>query len=365
MKIILLLSLFWTTISCTNLNVFRSPSSTINLSGTYLGSAKYKRGRKGVNRPAVRIYFKEIEGEEGSYHAVLLEYVDLIGMSPQFISSTVTPAANKVIGYLKNITRKVAAYKVIPTGHGTYEMIRLSVSGNEVQAISNNNSTLVLDSNASAENPLSNAKIMISKSGEEAQIRFASPEDDERDRLGLQYGMASKIYKLASLKSTWRDNYLTGDYLAAYAKLDDKVLDLSRDNGQMRADFTINLEQGYYQKDIVKGWRTVGKKGELITGAARENIFTSRKSAYISGPFNVTKADEGIFVFEAMKDARPPHNDAHHVEGRIGLFIDIFDRSAQGQDVVELILINPKDSEDFLMYYEHPDNGEGDSEESN
>ena len=47
------------------------------------------------------------------------------------------------------------------------------------------------------------------------------------------------------------------------------------------------------------------------------------------------------------------------VEGRICLFIDVFDASAAlNQKVVEIAFINPKDPEDFLMYYEHPDNAD-------
>ena len=47
----------------------------------------------------------------------------------------------------------------------------------------------------------------------------------------------------------------------------------------------------------------------------------------------------------------------------MALFLDVFDASKTKlkQDVVELVFVDSKDTKDFLMYYEHPDNGEGKS----
>jgi hypothetical protein len=64
-----------------------------------------------------------------------------------------------------------------------------------------------------------------------------------------------------------------------------------------------------------------------------------------------------MFIFKSV-DAE--ESTKKIVEGRIGLFIDIFDATKSlNQDVVELCLIDSENPEDFLMYYEHPDNGEG------
>ena len=61
--------------------------------------------------------------------------------------------------------------------------------------------------------------------------------------------------------------------------------------------------------------------------------------------------------YPSPKYAKKYFHDTQHVTNRIGLFIDIFDATiSRNEDVVELALVNPNNSRDFLMYYEHPDN---------
>ena len=91
----------------------------------------------------------------------------------------------------------------------------------------------------------------------------------------------------------------------------------------------------------------------------RERIFTNKKSAYIHGRFKVTEPRDGMFIFKPLQIKGNNLVNERFVEGRIGVLIDIFDNSAHGQDVVELIMVNTRKPTDFLMYYEHPDNGDG------
>ena len=83
-----------------------------DLDGTYLGVSRYRPIHKGPNRAATRIYLHEIEGERGSYHMVLLEYVNLLKMAPQYVVANKIPKFSKVVGYLKEITKKISVHKV-------------------------------------------------------------------------------------------------------------------------------------------------------------------------------------------------------------------------------------------------------------
>jgi len=348
--IIPLLLLFF--FSCSNTSFFRGPSSASSLDGTYLGYAKYGLGRKGPNKPAVRIYLQELEEERGSYNAVLLEYIDLKKMAPQYASSTYTPRLNKVIGYLNAITKKITAYRLSPLGNNKFEMRKLrAVNGKIIAANTTENSQLILSEKAPSGSPFQGAQITTSKDGESAPITFPFEGEEQEGRVGQHYSMAKLIYTKGDLDSTWRKKYLTGDYLAAYGKVDDKVLDLSSSNGKMRADFTINFKNGY---DV--------KRKRTLHSTKRERIFTNRKSAYLKGPYTVTEPEDGMFLFEKMGEGAT-HSNSDYVINRIGLFIDVFDaQRSRNQDVVELVLLNNDDPEDFLMYYEHPENGEGDRE---
>lgn len=91
--------------------------------------------------------------------------------------------------------------------------------------------------------------------------------------------------------------------------------------------------------------------------AERAKMFTNKQSAFLKGNFSVSEPRDGMFLFNTVKATK---STKAIVEGKIGLFIDIFDATkALGQDVVELCLINTDDPKDFLMYYEDPANGEG------
>jgi hypothetical protein len=308
------------------------------LTGTYLGASQYEIGHKGPNRPAVRLYLHPIKAKGESYHAVVLEHVNLLKMAPQYLASQKLPKLNKMIGYLKHIVKRISAYKVTPTGKkGVYKMLPLKVSGNKIEANSKANpSLLTLSKEKNLKNPLEGAHISASKNGEPAPIKFPVTSD-KKIKYGMQYTLADFIYTSKKLDSTWRKKYLNGRYLAAYHKKNDVVLILSTDSGKSSADFIINSKQS--------------------KGPKRQKDFTNSKSAFIEGTYSISEPQDGMFLFSPNKGKQ---KDSKHVKGRIGLFIDIFDATkALNQDVVELALIDPKNPEDFLMYYEHPDNGEG------
>lgn len=326
--------------SCSSTKDYRTVASTEkDISGTYVGVANYKIGRDGPNKAAIRIYLQEIEGEKGQYHAILLEYVNLLKMAPSYVSSNKTPAISKKVGFLKNITRNISAYKVIPTGkEGTFEMWPLVVAGDRIEAKQTGKPRiLTLSSGESLPDALAGATISSVRADEPQEIFF--PKDNDEKINGVQYGVAKLTYSKAKLESTWRKNFLPGPYLATYGNLIDVVLELSGTDNNQLAQFKIN-------ENFTK-----------LSEKKRKKMFTNEKSAFLKGDFSVSEPLDGMFLFNSVNaDAKTESI----VKGKIGLFIDIFDATKSlNQDVVELALIDSEKPEDFLMYYEHPNNGEG------
>ncbi len=327
--------------SCSSFGPSRNPSSVgPQLSGDYLGVSQYKWGHKGPNRAASRIYLQEVENEPGSYHAVLIEYVNLLRMAPTYVAANKLPIANKAIGYLKNITQKIETFKVVPNydKEGTYNLYELHIVDGKIEAkITEKPRQLVLSKSAKAEKPLEGAVITSNKDGQPKEIFF--PMKDDKKNNGVQYHLANFVYEKVGLDSTWRKNYLPGPYLSAYGRRDDVVLKMTSQGNEDHASFVLN--PAYAKKSEKK----------------RKDMFTNGKSAFLKGDFDVTEPIDGMFLFKAIDSDDKTNKE---VKSRIGLFIDIFDATkALNQDVVEFTLINPEDPEDFLMYYEDPENGEG------
>jgi hypothetical protein len=343
MKNIFVLSFLLLLGSCASTNKPRGISSVDkDLSGQYgqyLGVADYNLLGGEINK-AVRLYLKPIEGEQGSYNAVLLEYVNLIGMAPKYILSNKAKKVSKKIGFLKNITSTIATYKVVPgEKENTFEMWPLIVVNDQIVVDQEGKPRiLTLSTESGLKTVLSGATISSSGKGQPNEIFF--PKDDDDKINGVQYELAKFTYDAVKLNSTWREDYLAGPYLSQYANVDDVVLDLEASGGKYSANFFLN-----------KDYASMAPK-------KREAMFTSKKSAFLTGKFEAIEPQEGMFIFKAT-ESEP--KSISIVEGRIGLFIDIFDASKTKlkQDVVELALINPMDPKDFLMYYEHPENGEG------
>ena len=313
-----------------------------DLTGHYLGVADYKSPHKGPNKAAIRIYFHPTEGEPGKYTAVLVEYVDLLRMAPSYIISNKLPFIAKRVGFLNSISRNISAYEVNPgVKENTFELWPLSVEGDQIVAKKDGQPRiLTLDESEGLKNVMEGATISSVNANEPKEIFF--PKKDDKKRNGIQYGTAKLAYSKAKLDSTWRKNYLRGPYLSQYAKKDDVVLNLGKNDEGDTASFVINEKYG---------------KGK---GSRRERVFTNKKSAFLKGEFKAIEPRDGMFLLKATES---DEKTASIVEGRIGLFIDVFDATKSlNQDVVEVAFINPADPEDFLMYYEHPDNGEGTKE---
>lgn len=340
MKRILPFALALALASCSSGDKSRQLSSfDRDLSGTYLGVSAYKFGHKGPNKAATRIYLAEIDSEPGSYNAVLLEYVNLLKMAPQYIAANKLPIASKAIGYLKNITSKISTYKVVPSKvEGTYEMYPLKIAGDQI--VPNKAAKprlLVLSKEKDLKNPLEGAVITSVADGQPKEIFFPTKDDEKTN--GFQYGLAKFTYNKIKLDSTWRKNYLPGPFLSAYGRLDDVVLSMKIDGNDNNAKF-----------------QTI-KKYTGLSAKKRKGMFTNPKSAFLDGDYSVSEPRDGMFLFHSVKSDKKTQAE---VTGRIGLFIDIFDATkALNQDVVEFALIDPNNDADFLMYYEHPDNGEG------
>ena len=312
----------------------RVPANTgLDLTGHFLGEDRDNL----IFRPAVRLYLHPLADEPGAYSAVLLEYDDLTQMAPQFIANNKIPAANVLTGYLKKIAKKITAYKVVPTDKaGVYQMWSLLASGTGVQvnqALSPRQ--LILADGARADDPLEGARITPG-GNDPSNVYF--PGRGLIKVTGIQYKLANLVYQLAKLNSTWRKTFLPGPWLSAYARKDDVVLKLFNSGDQQKAHFVLNPAAARLSK------------------REREREFTNGKSAFIEGAYTISEPVDGMFTFAPAASGQPGEE---HINGRIGLFIDIFDATAQGNDVVELALIDPSNPNDFLMYYEDPANGEG------
>ncbi len=335
------LSLFFL-FSCasTTKNESRKISSiTRDLNGTYLGVAQYKPGRRGPNKPAIRIYLQAVEGEAEKYHAVLLEYVDLLKMAPSYIASNKLPFIANRTGYLKHITSNISTYEVVPGERdGSYNMWPLSVVEDRIEAKREGPPrVLTLSSDDNLKHPLEGATISSVRETEPQEIFF--PKKDDNKSNGIQYGTAKLAYEKAKLESTWRKNFLAGPYLSQYYKVDDVVLALSIADGKNHAEFKLNDKMSH------------------LSAEKRNRMFTNPLSAFLQGHFTATEPRDGMFLFQS---GTGDERSKEIVQGRIALFIDIFDATKSlNQDVVELALINPENPDDFLMYYEHPENGEG------
>lgn len=340
----LLSVLFLTACSSTNNNSRKLASLDKDLTGTYLGVADYKAGHKGYNKKAVRIYFHPIANEPGKYDVVLLEYVDLLRMAPSYIASNKLPFIAKRTGYLKNITKTIVAYEANPGAkENTMELWPLVVQGDQIVAKKDGEPRILTLSDAEGlANPLEGATITPSNKDEPKEIFFPAKDDNKRN--GIQYGTAKTAYKIAKLESTWRKKYLKGPYLSQYYKRDDVVLKCGGEKNETIAEFIINDNYS----------RMSEKK--------RRAMFTHPDSAFLKGQFTVTEPRDGMFLFHSV-NADERSNSI--VQNKIGLFIDIFDATKSlNQDVVELALIDSERPEDFLMYYEDPENGEGTEKEN-
>jgi hypothetical protein len=314
-------------------------SEQVSLAGDFLGYGDYGWFREGPDKPAIRIYLAPIAEEPGSYNVILHEYYGLLRTAPQFVASDKKPELNKTIGYLKHISRRIDVYRAVPSSRsGTLDLLPLKVINGEIVPVRvPSPRQLILSDKAPASEPMADARITAGGSDKETEVWFPAKADESYR--GLQYKLAKWTYTNKKLNSTWRKEFLPGPYLAAYAKLDDVVLKLSSNGGQNAASFVL--------------WDGASR----MSIKDRENIFTNPKSAFLFGDYSVSEPQDGMFVFAPAKAEQA---GVEHVTGRIGLFVDIFDATESlNKDVVELALVNPEDPYDFLMYYEHPDNGEG------
>lgn len=344
-KILSFLSLLLV-VSCatTNNNSRKLASIDKDLTGTYLGVADYQKGHKGYNKRAIRIYFHPIASEPGKYDVVLLEYVDLLKMAPSYIASNKLPFIAKRTGYLKHITKTIVAYEANPgEKENTLELWPLVVQGEQIVAKKDVQPRILTLSTAEGlSNPLEGATLTPASESEPKEIFF--PAKDDKKRNGIQYGTAKTAYKIAKLESTWRKKFLKGPYLSQYYKRDDIVLQCGGEKDQSTAEFVIN------------------EKYAKLSEKKRKAMFTHPDSAFLKGQFNVTEPRDGMFLFQNVS-ADERSNGI--VQNKIGLFIDVFDATKSlGQDVVELALIDSEKPEDFLMYYEDPENGEGSEKEN-
>lgn len=333
-------------VSCatTNNNSRKLASVDKDLTGTYLGVADYQKGHKGYNKKAIRIYFHPIPNEPGKYDVIILEYVDLLKMAPSYIASNKLPFIAKRTGYLKNITKTIVAYEANPgEKENTLELWPLVVQGDQIVAKKDvQPRILTLSSAEGLANPLEGATITPANATEPKEIFFPAKDDNKRN--GIQYGTAKAAYKVAKLESTWRKKFLKGPYLSQYHKRDDIVLKCGGEKDQSIAEFVIN------------------EKYSKLAEKKRKAMFTHPDSAFLKGQFNVTEPRDGMFLFQNVS---ADERSNVIVQNKIGLFIDVFDATKSlGQDVVELALIDSEKPEDFLMYYEDPENGEGSEKEN-
>jgi hypothetical protein len=312
-------------------------AAQFKLNGSRLGQGKSRNIGKGLNT-AYRFYVNEAKDEPGTYNVLLFEYANIPTILPQYLAARKAPILNNVIGYLNHIGDNVQIYKMRPSSDPkvfnlyTLKVNGTSISVNDGQPIM----TLNLSEHGKAEDPLAGARLNPTEAGG-FEVYF--PFEGDGKLHAPQYALAATTYKLAKLDSTWRKHFLPGPFLAAYGKVDDVALQLTAKDGVSSALFINNAAK--------------------FPRENREKIFTSPKSAFLEGSYTVSSPDDGIFLLSPDK---PGQRDAEQLEGRIGLYIDVFDATvSRNEDVVELFFVNPSDPSDFFMYCEHPENGDGKS----
>ncbi len=316
----------------------RAPATNDDLSGAHLGEGLFSAREDGLKRPAVRLYLNRAEGEADTYYAVLFEYTDLLKMSVPYLATEKASAIklNELVGYLNEIGTHIEAFKVVPGAKAnTYNMHTLFVQNGRIVPATAAKLLLSLNPKSAG---ISGAVITGNKDG-----NIVFPGDTEKPKgvfgkIGelltlTQYEMASIAYSKGHLASTWRGNWndLEGSYLSVYGKLKDGVHELYTENGHRKVKF-------------MKSQITKAKK------------FTNPKSFDIVGDYLVSEPVPKMYILT------PPPNRARtasdvEMTGRIGLFLDVFDGSAPaagGHMVTELVYTNPRDPEDYMMYYEHP-----------
>ena len=170
-----------------------------------------------------------------------------------------------------------------------------------------------------------------------------------------QLDLATLTYAKAHLKSTWRggreitpdingvrnpgDDWQTAklncSFLSLYDRLDDAVLEFSiGDHGQGQARF---------------------EKSGLDPKSFAGPKLLNPKMWNIEGAYDMNEVVPEMFTLTPI--AKGQGSDSE-LEGRIGLFIDVFDAQAPEAGshlVVEVAFVDPNNPEDILMYYQHPE----------
>jgi hypothetical protein len=334
-----LLALFLSLVSCSSSDhSSREPASTRpNLTGTYLGEAFYMKRPLiggGQRQPAMRLYLHPIKGKAGSYHAVLMEYDNVVQMAAPYLASQKAPGLNKVVGYLNRIAKRIYVYRVVPEANSlTYSMHEVSVVDGKIVPQAKVSAYLKLPEQPDPASVLAGAIISGMPDG---NIFFpgknVQPPADfltgVKDKLTVsQYELTAMTYRKANLASSWRGNLedLEGSYLSEYAKMTDGVLELYRQGSDRKAKFL-------------------------------KSTVTKSPNAQQSGEYYISEPLPDMFVLTPTRKDNTASD--RFLSGRIGLFLDVFDASAPeagGHEVTELVFISPTDPADFLMYYQHPD----------
>lgn len=325
--------------ACVSTKGSRYPAA-VDLSGTYLGEGLYlaRRGTDKLTKPAVRLYLnKDLDSNDGSYLGVLLEYDSVNEMAIPFLTAQNAPKFKEIAGHLTKIATKISAYRVVPRQDNNFDLRPIKVQGSEL--VSEASSLILKLGKASGdEHALVGARIVGDPEGD---IHFPTKTKQQRGlfekviTLGgaiplSQYELAEFTYRKGKLNSTWRLDYenLEGSYLSAYARNYDGVMELFSEGD--------------------------AKKAEFFASTTKASDYTNSKSAGLKGVVDIIEPVDGILVIKTPKTTA-----AHRVlEGRLGLFLDIFDASSEeagGHKVVEIAFLNPDDPTDFLMYYQHPE----------
>jgi len=322
----------------------------VDLSGNSLGYIDYKGN---IGRRAVRIYSKKVDGVADTYNTVIVEYPPILSVFPRFVSTPkseediqdgkftekfindVKSKINARIGDLKHILARVTVYRTVPkAGNASaFELRRLRYDTTAKSLIVDNSSevsVLTLAEKGSLDSPLAGATISAAAKGEPAQITV--PKTSKGN--GIEWQLVNLAYSAAKLDSTWRSDFLNGAYLSTYGNRKNVILNLSNAAGSLQADF-------------------LDAKAQNIPSTE----FTNPLSAEIIGKYDVKAAQPGIFVFTPKVAGSA---GSQHVETKLGLFIDVFDATKSlNMDVVELVLVDENTPTKFHMYFEDPENGEG------
>ncbi len=317
MKIIPMILLVFTIVSCASNSVNRNISSTVttttvptkkirNFEGNHFGNVKYGNDLRGVG-----LYLQKIPNQD-AYYGLLAEYLSAF-QEDNFISNFFRPGKKKFFskkknGYLKDLVNRIMLYRFdrIP-GTLSYSLSRLKVENGKIKTAGVvPNAELRIQGKLIRGNPMKNSVLFLNINGEITRTKF---------RGSHRFGFILRN----KLNSRWEKDYVEGNYNPGYKEgnlINLRLQEFDAQNNNALAQFDA----------------------------------TTLRNERIQGDFNVREDIRGMYTFQASGNKAVTGKSI--VEDKIGIFFDVYNAQGIGMDTVELVLVNPADPYTSQMYFE-------------